>query len=287
MHTPPLPSKRPTGRLWLIAGTGEGPPLARHFLDRGWRLRVSVVSPAARRSYPEDPRLELAVGPVAGAAAWRAALEKAERQGDAFQWLIDASHPFATRVTAATVAACAGRPERLLRLRRPSLAAPLATPLDQLSHLGDHLAKGERLLLAIGARHLGEALAQSAAACPHGRVLPHPQALRQALQAGLRPERIACLHPSADGGVERALCLRWAIETILCRQSGSPTEALWIRLSEDLGLRLLLLRRPAEPEGMVRLPFAELIEHVGWPMGARHGARDREECEPEPDLNGG
>jgi precorrin-6A/cobalt-precorrin-6A reductase len=209
--------------------------------------------------------LEVVVGALAGAAAWRAALEEAERQGDPFQWLIDASHPFATRVTSAVLAACEGRPERLLRLHRPPLAAPLATPLAHLGQLGDHLARGERLLLAIGARQLAEALGHSAAACHHSRVLPHPQAIRQALRAGLAPERLACLHPSADGGVERALCQRWGIETILCRQSGSSTEALWLRISAELGLRLLLLSRPPEPPGVARLPLEELIEHVGWP----------------------
>ncbi|MFN9631576.1 MAG: precorrin-6A/cobalt-precorrin-6A reductase [Cyanobacteriota bacterium] len=267
MHAPPLqaPPGPRADRLWLIAGTGEGPPLARRLLERGWRPQVSVVTAAARRAYPVDPRLEVVVGALEGAAAWRAALEEADRQGDPFQWLIDASHPFATRVTAAVLAACEGRPERLLRLHRPPLAAPRATPLERLDQLGTHLAPGERLLLAIGARQLGEALGHSPAACHHGRVLPHPRAIRQALRAGLAPERLACLHPSADGGVERALCRLWGIETILCRQSGSSTEALWLRLSGELGLRLLLLSRPPEPAGVARLPLEELIEHVGWP----------------------
>lgn len=267
----PATEARGRGRVWLVAGTGEGPPLARCLLERGWHLRVSVVTPAARLGYPEDPQLEVAVGALAGAEAWRAALAEAERRGDPFHWLIDASHPFATQVTAALVAACAGRPERLLRLRRPALAAARAIPLDHFQDLGAHLAQGERLLLAIGARHLATAVAQSPGAHHHCRVLPHPQALRQALRAGLAPERIAGLHPTADGGVERALCRHWRIDTILCRQSGSPTEALWLRISEELGLRLLLLRRPREPEGGLGLPLAELIEHVGWPMGAGNG----------------
>ncbi|MEB3334992.1 MAG: precorrin-6A/cobalt-precorrin-6A reductase [Cyanobacteriota bacterium] len=281
MHAPPPqappgpgggPAAGPRGdRLWLIAGTGEGPPLARRLLERGWRPRVSVVSAGARRAYPVDPRLEVVVGALEGAAAWRGALEEAERRGDPFQWLIDASHPFATRVTAAALAACEGRPERVLRLHRPPLAAPRAIPLGHLGQLGGHLARGERLLLAIGARQLAEAVGHSATARHHGRVLPHPQAIRQALRAGLAPERLACLRPSADGGVERALCRLWGIETILCRQSGSPTEALWLRISEELGLRLLLLSRPPEPPGVARFPLEELIEHVGWPRGLADG----------------
>jgi precorrin-6A/cobalt-precorrin-6A reductase len=262
------------GRLWLFAGTGEGPQLARHFLERGWRLRVSVVTPSAGASYPIDPNLEVVVGALAGAGALDSLLDLAEQQGDPFAWVIDASHPFATRVTAAAVEATRHRPEGFLRLQRPILEAPMALLLGQMGALSFHLVGGERLLLAIGARHLREACQQctvsslQAKVLPHARVLPHPQALKQALQAGLEPSRLACLHPTADGAVEEALCHHWQIDTILCRQSGGPTEALWQRIASKRSLRLLLLQRPPEPEGIVQLPLKVLVDHVGGPAGA-------------------
>jgi precorrin-6A/cobalt-precorrin-6A reductase len=285
MHAPPpkppsAGAAAPPGRLWLIAGTGEGASLARLLLDRGWRLRVSVVTPEARLAYPRHPLLEVVVGALAGEAAWRAELETARRQGDPFRWLIDASHPFATRVSTAAAAACEQRAEGLLRLRRPILDAPGATPLGQLSQLGAHLSDGERVLLAIGARHLAAAVDHSPRACHHSRVLPHPPAIREALRAGVPAHRLACLHPTADGAVERALCRLWRIEAILCRQSGSRTEALWLGISEALGLRLLLLRRPPEPAGVVGLPLPELIARVGWPGQRENGQGARETMKP-------
>ena len=39
------------GRIWLLSGTGEGPPLAAALLRAGWRVDVSVVTPSAARSY--------------------------------------------------------------------------------------------------------------------------------------------------------------------------------------------------------------------------------------------
>ncbi|MFM7642712.1 MAG: precorrin-6A/cobalt-precorrin-6A reductase [Cyanobium sp.] len=264
-----MPEKLKVGRLWLIAGTGEGPELAKHFLNRGWRLRVSVVTPSACTPYASHPRLELMVGPIAGAEGLRSALQEAERQGDRFDWVIDASHPFASQISSAAAEATQNRPERLLRLQRPPLSAPQAIPLRQMGELSSHRIGGERLLLAIGSRHLKEASLHSAGALLHSRVLPHPQAIRQALQAGLPPKRIACFRPTADGAVEKALCRHWQIDTILCRQSGGVSEALWLRMASELDLRLLLLQRPAEPEGTKQLPFTELIEHVGNPGKAR------------------
>jgi precorrin-6A/cobalt-precorrin-6A reductase len=264
-----MPEPLKVGRLWLIAGTGEGPELAKHFLDRGWRLRVSVVTPSACAPYACHPRLEVMVGPIAGAGGLRSALEEAERQGDRFEWVIDASHPFASQISSAAAEATQNRPERLLRLQRPPLATPRAIPLRQMGELSSHLIGGERLLLAIGSRYLKEAALHGEGSRLHSRVLPHPQALRQAVQAGLPPNRIACLRPTADGAVEKALCRHWQIDTLLCRQSGGVSEALWLRIAAELDLRLLLLQRPAEPEGTKQLPFAELIEHVGNPEEAR------------------
>ena len=255
----------------MIAGTGEGPLLAGELLARGWRLRVSVVSPGARLAYPRATGLEVMVGALEGAGAWRSALEAARAEGDPFLWLLDASHPFATRVSAAVAAACKDRAETLLRLRRPLLAAPGATTLPAVHHLADQLAPGERLLLAIGARHLATAIRHSPQACHHSRVLPHPRALQEALRAGLPSHRLACVHPTVDGAVERALCEHWGINAILCRQSGSRAEEAWIRIHEALGLRLLLLRRPPEPPGVPGLPLPELLARVGWPGAADNG----------------
>lgn len=254
-------------RLWLIGGTGEGPALARQLLELGWRLRVSVVTPTASQSYPENPDLEMVVGALGDAGALRSLLEAAEREGDPFQWVIDASHPFAVRITPAALEATRGRPERLLRLERPGLVSPWAVPLQQIDDLSLQVAEHERLLLAIGARQLGEAVRRCRGAHLHARVLPYPQALRRAQQAGIAAERMACFHPTGDGAVEQALCRHWRIETILCRQSGGLTEAIWQGVAQTLGLRLLLLQRPPEPEGIQRVDVQGLIERVGRPDG--------------------
>jgi precorrin-6A/cobalt-precorrin-6A reductase len=252
-------------RLWLIAGTGEGPTLAQQLLKRGWRLRVSVVTPTAGAPYPKSPDLEVVVGALGDADALRSLLEAAEQAGDPFQWLIDASHPFAVHITPAAMEATSNRPERLLRLVRPRLEAPWAIHLKQMNDLSHQTAASGRLLLAIGARQLGEAVRRCQGAHLHARVLPYPAALRLAQQAGIPANRLACFHPTADGAVEQALCRQWQIDAILCRQSGGLTEALWQQVARTLGLRLLLLQRPSEPEGIERLAFQDLIERVGRP----------------------
>ena len=94
-----------------------------------------------------------------------------------------------------------------------------------------------------------------AGAIPYGRALPSPDGVRAALRAGLPPDHLAVVRPlqgEVPGAIERSLCRRWGIGVVLCRQSGGMTEQLWHQLTTDLGMSLLLLRRPSSssPEGM-------------------------------------
>jgi precorrin-6A/cobalt-precorrin-6A reductase len=163
--------------------------------------------------------------------------------------VIDAAHPFAQAIHRQLEEGCDQAAVPLLRLLRSGTTG-LEPPegvhwLERLADLAAADLAGRRLLLAIGARQLAEAVAATPGVLHHARVLPRPGALQQALRAGLAPERLACLQPLAlADSVESALVRRWRIEAIVARQSGPPTETLWRRVAVDQGCRLLLLRQP-------------------------------------------
>ena len=312
----------PADAIWLVSGIGEGPQLARALLARGWRLRVSVVGEAAGRAYAPHPALELQVGALAGPGAIATALVEARRHQGGFRWVVDGTHPFAERISADLLSACRRLDQPLLRLQRPPVAVPIQGPLTAplaswadggalaigpgglprrqvLNSLQDLAALdlgGKRLLLAIGARRLREALAHSPAHAHFARILPNPTALALARAAGLADGQLACVHPrlglpalppgSGSGGIgaegpgpakepgpprpgaiERALCRRWAIDAVLCRQSGGVTEQLWSDLCAELGLELLLLRQPQASSQVPRLEFSALLAALGHPGG--------------------
>ncbi|MFZ4565679.1 MAG: precorrin-6A/cobalt-precorrin-6A reductase [Prochlorococcaceae cyanobacterium] len=245
-------------RLWLVAGTGDGPPLACRLLDRGWCLRVSVVGAAAAAAYSPHPRLECRVGPLGEGAALAQRLAQWP-----CRWLIDASHPFAVRISRALDQGCAELGQPLLRLARPVLPPGSARVMADLQQLPPLLTPGDDLLLAIGQRHLAEALAHSPAGRHATRLLPTPASLAAALALGFPADRIALLRPGGDGTIERALCRRWQTTAILCRQSGSTAEAAWHGVSRALGLKLLLLARPDSDSGTPMLDLERLLDQVG------------------------
>jgi len=307
----------PAGAIWLVSGIGEGPRLARALLARGWRLRVSVVGEAAGRAYAPHPALELQVGALAGPGAIAAVLAEARSQGG-FRWVVDGTHPFAERISADLLTACRRLDQPLLRLQRPPVAVPTPVPstapleswgdggalalapgglprrqlLSSIQDLAALDLGGKRLLLAIGARRLREALAHSPADAHFARILPNPTALALARAAGLADSQLACVHPRLglpapppgsgpvgigaegrgpakepgpprSGAIERALCRRWAIDAVLCRQSGGVTEQLWSDLCADLGLELLVLRQPQACSQVPRLEFSALLAALG------------------------
>ena len=153
----------------------------------------------------------------------------------------------------------------MLRLERPSVPLGHARLLPGLGDLHGLDLGGRRLLLAIGARQLQRAVSLTPAALHHARILPSAEALAEAMAAGLAPERVACLRPTAQGMVERALCRHWRIELVLCRRSGGPGEALWHTITAAEGIGLLLLERPAEPSGIACLGRTALLERIGTP----------------------
>jgi precorrin-6A/cobalt-precorrin-6A reductase len=259
LHQSRRPADRP--RIWLVAGTGEGPPLALWLQDRGWNVRVSVVSAAAARAYPPRSGLQVMVGALTPEQI------EAELEGAPFHWVIDASHPFASRISAELARCCTAQGQPLLRLRRPLAPTGQASLLGSLEELAEAELNGRRLLLAIGARRLAEAVGHSPAAVHHARILPNATALRQAMAAGLAPHRVACLRPPSDAtataAVEEALCRLWRIEAVLARRSGGPSQVHWQRICAQLGLQLLLLERPVEPAGLNSLSLEELRRRLG------------------------
>jgi len=247
-------------RIWLLAGTGDGPRLAAALGRHGWQVTVSVVTAAASRPYAGLGLERITVGPLQG----REAIVRSLQSEPAFRWVVDATHPFASQISADLKQACVAADQPLLRFERPLEFGGTVRLLNGLAGLGRCSLDDQRVFLAIGGRHLprAHAAAHAAGAEVFARCLPSADGLRQALAAGLPQNHLAVLRPlqgDVPGDIERALCRRWCIDSVVCRQSGGVTERLWRDLSGELDLTLLLLRRPAPPAGVVIVNSEEAL----------------------------
>ncbi len=231
--------------VWLLAGTGEGPQLAAVLIEEGWHVHVSVVSDAAAQPYRRMHLVQIHVGALAGAPGIVQWL-----QSRPVDWVVDATHPFAVRISDQLNQACQALGQRLVRFERRMEDLGKAVVLSSIHELIEQPLSGRRLLLALGARQLVEVArtVRATGASVFARVLPSPMSLIQASAAGVQPDHVAVLRPlqgHPPGSIEAAVCRRWHITDVVCRQSGGPTETLWASLAKELDLGLWLLRRPA------------------------------------------
>lgn len=254
--------------LWLLSGTGEGPLIASHLVSNGWLVSVSVVSELAALPYQNLDLENLWVGSLGGVKGIRVVLENALKAHKGYDWIVDATHPFAELISTNLRKACSELRQPLLRFERPIEAIDGASMVSSWEDLASQSLQGKRLLFAIGARYLSQAVdsARQAGAEVFARVLPSPESLRQAFASEISDDHLAVLRPlqgQPKGDLEAALCRRWSIDALVCRQSGGITEQLWKTICCDQGITLWLISRPIPCTGVETLnSLQDLFDRV-------------------------
>ena len=236
--------------LWLLTGTGEGHVFAKSLLKDGWKITVSVVSYRASIPYEKLNLEQILIGALIGEEEIRSVILKARNNQDGFFCVIDLTHPFAKEITPTISKVCKELEQPFIRYERPVNNISNAFLIKNLSDLGNYNLKNKSILLALGVRHLEEALifVRGLGANSYARILANPESIKKILSSSILKTNFAILNPSTsiDGELEKALIRKWDINGVLCRQSGGETEKLWQRVCSSLDIDLFLLKRPAK-----------------------------------------
>ncbi|SDK94237.1 cobalt-precorrin-6A reductase [Nonomuraea jiangxiensis] len=253
-------------RVLILGGTAEARGLAGELAaDPGLWV---VSSLAGRVTNPRLPAGEVREGGFGGAAGLAAFL--AEERIDV---LVDATHPFAERMTASAAAASSATGVPLLVLRRPGWTEE---PGDAWSRVGslpaaaDLLATGDwrrptprdegraRVFLTTGRRSLalfasvpGVWLLARSVDPPEPPVPPNVHVL---LDRG----------PYTVEG-ERALIREHRLDVLVTKDSGGPMTTAKLAAARQLGLPVIMVNRPPLPAG-VRLADT-VAAAVDWVHG--------------------
>ncbi|MEU1330680.1 cobalt-precorrin-6A reductase [Streptomyces sp. NPDC005865] len=240
----------------ILGGTTEARRLAELLVgEAGLRVTSSL---AGRVAAPRLPPGEVRVGGFGGAQGLAAWLR--EHHVDA---LIDATHPFAGTISfnAATAAATAHVP--LLALRRPGWVAGVGDdwhPVDSLEEAARVLpGLGERVFLTTGRMGLAAFsgadlaglwfLVRSVDAPEAGA--PCPAWMEVLLERG----------PFTLDG-EREILRSHGIDVVVTKDSGGWATAPKLVAAREVGLPVVVVRRPPGPEGVTAVATPE--EALGW-----------------------
>lgn len=223
-------------RVLVLGGTSEGRRLAAELDARGIAVTSSLAGRVVRPRLPHGDVRIGGFGGTEGLAAWLGHNDVAA--------VVDATHPYATRISASAVTACAATRLPLLRLERPPWPEG---PGDRWVRVPDAAAaarvvgeQGRRVLLTLGRGDLA-----AFAAIPDVWFL-----VRSVDPPGPPlPERHEILLDRGPFTVEAedALLAEHAIDLLVTRDSGGTPTGAKLTAARRRGVRVVLLDRPAPP----------------------------------------
>lgn len=242
----------------ILGGTGEARALAARLAARpGLRLTYSLAGRTRAPALPDCTVRVGGFGGAAGLAAWISA--------KGVRILVDATHPFARRISenAAHAARSAGIP--LVTLRRPAWTR---RPGDRWTEVPDLAAaaaalgpEARRVLLAIGRQEVA-----AFRAAPQHRYLVRSI---EPVEAGTLPDGAETILARGPFGEpeERGFLAERGIEIVVAKNSGGDATYAKIAAARALGLPVVMVARPAGPEatGTVDAALAEIERHLAPP----------------------
>ena len=234
-------------KVLLLGGTGEARRLA-DLLTAAPGLSV-VSSLAGRVTNPRLPAGAVRIGGFGGAtglAAWLRAEDVVAA--------VDATHPFATRITTNAVEAAAACGLPLLVVRRPGWTPGPGDDWRWTDSVGGAAELvpdlGKRVFLAIGRQGLAAFAGLDdvwfLARCVDPPEPPLPREVEVLLDRG----------PFIEAG-EVKLLRRHRIEVVVTKDSGGEAAVAKLHAARELGLPVIVVRRPPAPPGV---PIVDTVD---------------------------
>ncbi|WP_329109849.1 cobalt-precorrin-6A reductase [Micromonospora sp. NBC_01699] len=230
----------------LLGGTGEARRLAALLARERPDLRV-VTSLAGRVAQPALPEGEVRVGGFGGPAGLVEWLRR-ERVGA----VLDVTHPFAARMSATAVTACAEVGVPLLVVRRPGWTAQPGDAwrrVPSLEAAAETVAElGERVFLTTGRQSLAAFAGLDRQWFLVRSVDPPEPPL---------PRRLTVVLDRGPFTLDAELDLlhRYAVDVLVTKDSGGSMTAAKLHAARRLGLPVVMVDRPPTPP-------AEEVERV-------------------------
>ena len=246
--------------MLILGGSTEATALAQTLAGRGdLDARLSL---AGRTREPAPQPLPTSVGGFGGADGLAAHL-----RAEAIDLLVDATHPFAARMSANARLAAGAAGVPLLRVGRPPWRAG---PGDRWLEVADMPAAAaalgvtpRRVFLTVGRLQL--------AAFTHA---PQHHYLVRTIDPpttdhGLPDAMVIEARPPFDLATEHNLMVEHRVDALVTKNSGGAAAAPKLAAARALGLPVILVRRPAEADGTIGVDeaLAAIEAHACVPRG--------------------
>ena len=242
--------------IWLIGGTSEGRRLIKEMAGLPVQLFVSVATEyGAALIEPQDntkimaERMDL--------AAMEAFL--AEHRPS---YVIDATHPYATIVTATVQKACEAQKCRYLRLVRPQGEAGDYITVHDFGEAVELLNQVEgNIFLTTGSKNLPDFTGvKDYAERIALRILPMESSLKSALELGYKPAHIICMQGSFAKDLNVAMLKKFGSKFMVTKDSGKAGGfEEKVEAAAEAGAKLIVIGRAGAEVGSGLSEIVELL----------------------------
>lgn len=232
-------------RLLLLGGTGEARALADRLVGHD-----VVTSLAGRVVAPRLPAGEVRIGGFGGADGLASWLR--EQQIEA---VVDATHPYAARITANAHAAAVAVGVPALIVDRPAWPSdPTWEQASSAAAAAAAIRPGSRVFLTIGRQHVG-AFAEVDAWFLVRSIDPPTDALPAR-------HKLLLARGPFEYDAELALLRDQRIDTLVTKNSGGPATVAKLDAARELGVHVVVIDRPPLPAGAAAVD--DLDAAVDW-----------------------
>ena len=240
----------------IFSGTTEGRELSRRLAAAGAEVTVSVATDYGSEEQGEQPGVTVLSG--------RMPVEEMTARLGEMDLCVDATHPYAARVTASIARACEESGTPRLRLLREESEYPAGTlVLGSAAEAAAYLAERTgNILLTTGAKELS-----AWAALPperlFPRILPSHESLSACEALGIPHRNICAMQGPFSQGLNEELFRQYEAEVVVTKNGGQIGGAdTKIAAAEALGLPVVLIERPPMEYDNVAGSFEEVLSFL-------------------------
>lgn len=242
-------------KICIFAGTSEGRKLLERLCGRGLQMTVCVATEYGEVLLGEHPDVKIRAGRMD-----QNQMEEMLR-GGGFDLVVDATHPYADKVTENIAAACRNTGVEYLRLLRSSNSNDSdGIFIENTAACVEYLKNTEgNILLTTGSKELPAYKELSDRI--YVRVLPMQVSLDICAQSGIAPERIIAMQGPFDEELNLALLKMTKAKYMVTKDTGGPGGyGAKISAAKMAGVHAIIIGRPVQREGLDLDAVIRLIE---------------------------
>lgn len=232
--------------VYLLGGTSEARALAAALMDEGYRVLLSVATGYGAALMEKREGLEVLAAKLDLAAMIKLLKERRPLA------VADATHPYATEVTATAKAAAAAVGLPYFRLLRPEAAGGDYITVADFAEAAELLEQTEGpIFLTTGSKDLA-AFTAVKDYCERIalRILPMAESLNKALTLGYAPANIVCMQGPFDEDLDAATFAKYGARYVVTKDSGEAGGfSAKARAAVRVGAQLIVIGRKEREEG--------------------------------------